>query len=403
MAEKSKKHAWQFRARFRRNAFGWQSQPAMKRVKEAVAEIKKVAKTDPLLAAEGAVLFIERVAPALERVDGSSGAMGSTVNGALATLSDIIAAAPADDKTRDQWLERLWEAYQEDEMPWVESLADHWGAMCANQKLAAEWADRLMPLVKLVWGPEKGAYFKGTSCCLNALLAAERYEELMELLEICPYKMWHYRQYGVKALAALGRKAEALRYAEASRDGYSPVLVDRACEELLLSSGLVEEAYQRYGLEANRAGTYLAWFRAVAKKYPHRSPEQILADLVEANPGDEGKWFAAAKDAKLFDQAIALAQSAPCAPQTLTRAARDFAEKRPDFALEAGLAALTWLAAGYGYEVTGEDVSLAYSYTMEAAGKAGRVQEVEERIRAILAREARGGLVQRFLGHKFPS
>ncbi|MCA9797182.1 MAG: hypothetical protein KC910_35475, partial [Candidatus Eremiobacteraeota bacterium] len=103
MAEKSKKHAWQFRARFRRNAFGWQSQPAMKRVKEAVAEIKKVAKTDPLLAAEGAVLFIERVAPALERVDGSSGAMGSTVNGALATLSEIIAAAPADDKTRDQW------------------------------------------------------------------------------------------------------------------------------------------------------------------------------------------------------------------------------------------------------------------------------------------------------------
>jgi hypothetical protein len=29
--------------------------------------------------------------------------------------------------------------------------------------------------------------------------------------------MWHYCQRGVKALAAMGRKAEAIRYAEASR------------------------------------------------------------------------------------------------------------------------------------------------------------------------------------------
>lgn len=30
-------HRWEFRARFRRQAFGWRSQPAIKRVKEAVA------------------------------------------------------------------------------------------------------------------------------------------------------------------------------------------------------------------------------------------------------------------------------------------------------------------------------------------------------------------------------
>ena len=36
---KAERHKWVFRARFRRNAFGWKSQPAIKRIKEAVSEI----------------------------------------------------------------------------------------------------------------------------------------------------------------------------------------------------------------------------------------------------------------------------------------------------------------------------------------------------------------------------
>ena len=52
----------------------------------------------------------------------------------------------------------------------------------------------------------------------------------------------------------------------------------------------------------NRAATYLGWFRAVATKYPGKSVPAVLADLVRHTPGDEGKWFAAAKDAKLFDE-----------------------------------------------------------------------------------------------------
>jgi len=121
-----------------------------------------------------------------------------------------------------------------------------------------------------------------------------------------PYKMLRDRQYGVKALAAMGRKAEAIRYAEEGRGlNDSPVAIARACEEVLLSSGFADEAYERYGLVANRAGTYLAWFRAVAKKYPHKAKAEVLADLVEHTPGEEGKWFAAAKSAKLFDEAKA--------------------------------------------------------------------------------------------------
>jgi hypothetical protein len=127
---------------------------------------------------------------------------------------------------------------------------------------------------------------------------AERFDELFELLRVDT--IWPYKQWAVRALAASGKKAEALRYAESCRSPCaSDHQIDSICEEILLSSGLLDEAYARYGVRANQAGTYLATYRAVSKKYPHKSPGEILADLVNSTPGDEGKWFAAAKDAGL--------------------------------------------------------------------------------------------------------
>ena len=210
-AASAQTHKWEFKARFRRNAFGWKSQPAITRVKQAVAEIKKVAKKEPLLAAEGAVAFLERVSPALEHVDSSSGAIGTAVNNAIAELVPIIANAPAEAKTRDAWLERLFDAYQDDGIPYIEWLGDHWGTLCAAREVASAWADQLIDGVKLAWSPDPSlrGFFKGTTNCLSALVAAERYDDVLTLLELAPYKMWHYRQYGVKALAAKGKKAEA--------------------------------------------------------------------------------------------------------------------------------------------------------------------------------------------------
>ena len=69
-------HKWEFKARFHRNAFGWKSEPAITRIRQAVMEIKKAAKQEPVLAAEGAIAFLERVSAALAQVDGSSGANG---------------------------------------------------------------------------------------------------------------------------------------------------------------------------------------------------------------------------------------------------------------------------------------------------------------------------------------
>lgn len=115
-------HKWAFAPRFRRHAFGWRSQPALQRVRQAVAEIQKVAKKDPTLAAVGAVLFLEGLSGALEQVDSSSGAIGTAVNHAIETCARIITEAPVDDETRDRWLERLWEAHQNDQIPYIERL-----------------------------------------------------------------------------------------------------------------------------------------------------------------------------------------------------------------------------------------------------------------------------------------
>ena len=122
------------------------------------------------------------------------------------------------------------------------------------------------------------------------------------------------------------------------------------------------------------------------KKYPHKQPTEVLRDLIASTPGSEGKWFAAAKDAGLFDVALELAAAYPTDPRTLTRAARDYAEERPEFAIAAGLAALRWLSLGYGYEITASDVQDAYSRVMHAVARAGvDAQQVKTHIRALVA------------------
>ncbi len=395
------KHKWTFRPRFRRNAFGWRTQPAAKRVREAVSEIKKVARKDPVLAADGAVLFLQKVSPALAHVDSSSGAIGNAVSRAIEALVPIIVGAPAEAPVRDAWLERLWQAHADDRIPYIERLADHWGDLCASKETASAWADRLLETTRQVLRPrEVGAHFHGTVACLSALHAAERYDEILEVLEAEDF--WHYKQWAVKALAAQGRRAEAIRCAESCRGPWaSDVQIDQMCEEILLASGFADEAYERYGLTANRAGTYLAWFRKVAKKYPKKSAGDILTDLVARTPGEDGKWFAAAKDARLFDRALELAGRTPCDPKTLTRAARDFAEKQPAFAVGAGLLALHWLVEGYGYDITGADVRAAYDHTLAAAHHHGSTEATREHIRSLVATETFGErFVTRILGRE---
>lgn len=176
-------YRWEFKARFRRRAFGWRSQPAVQRIKEAVSEIKRVARRDPVLAGEGAVVLLERLSPALEHVDSSSGAIGTAVNNAISALVPLIAAAPADAKTRVGWLERLWAAHDADRIPYIETLADYWGELCGSKEVASTWADDLIGITRMARSsdPNLRGHFHGTAACLSALYRAERYGEILDV------------------------------------------------------------------------------------------------------------------------------------------------------------------------------------------------------------------------------
>ena len=68
--------------------------PAITRLQDALSEIRQVARLEPIPAAEGAIALLERISPALEHVDSSSGAIGSAVNRTIGELVPVIAGAP---------------------------------------------------------------------------------------------------------------------------------------------------------------------------------------------------------------------------------------------------------------------------------------------------------------------
>ena len=395
---------WAFQARFRRNAFGWKSEPALTRVKEAVTEIKAAARKDKRLGAEGAVLFLERVAPALEQVDGSSGAIGTAVRKAVATLAGLIAAAEVEDIVRNLWLERLMTAYLEDGRPWIEALGEHWDTLCVTPSLASQWADRLQEATLWAWtGPkDEFRYAKEGAPCLAALFKAGRHAELLDLLALRSFKHWSEQQWGVKALLAMGQTDDAFRFVQAciGRDGAYPEQA-QVCEDILLARGRIEEAYRDWAYLAHRAGTHLATFRAIQKRYPGKPPAELLADLVARSRGEEGKWFAAAKDAGLLQEAADLAQRTPCDPRTLTRAARDHVFTHPAFAVQCGLAAIHWLTEGYGFDITSVEVWEAYRRTLEAGNNLGQGEATKAAVKRIVGMDRTGmGFVTRILARE---
>lgn len=83
-------HRWTFPARFRRGASGRKSALPIQRLKEVVAEIRQVARKEPVVAADGAVPLLGKLSPALER---------------------------------------LRDALQNDQMPYIERPGERWGEL----------------------------------------------------------------------------------------------------------------------------------------------------------------------------------------------------------------------------------------------------------------------------------
>src|SRR5205085_4186668 len=125
---------------------------------------------------------------------------------AIVALVPIIGGAPAEPEMREGWLERLWAAHEGDQIPYIESLGDYWGELCASKAVASAWADRLVGITTMALSPDPSlhGYFHGTSACLSCLYYAERYEEILDLVR--GNVIWAYKRWAVKALAAMGHK-----------------------------------------------------------------------------------------------------------------------------------------------------------------------------------------------------
>ena len=383
-------HPWDFRARFRRTAYGWKgSKLAIERIHEALTEIRTVARHDPATAAEGAVLFLEKLSPALNQIDSSSGALGNATYAAVQELVPIISNAPVDTATRKKWLDRLFEAIQEDDPPYIEHLGDHWGELCATPELASVWADQLLPTQRSVLRERKRgtyAFFSGTTLCYSALFKAGRHDELLELLAMDPRPIWQYLVWGARVLAQRGQVDDAIAYVR-ERAGSTTSLetIARFAEAELLKAGRRAEAFDQFALLTNQANSHLSTFRALAKKYPELAPDKLLEHLIASTPGEPGKWFATAKTLKMFDRATQLAWASPCDPKTLTRAARDNLVKQPAFAMQCALAALHWMSMGHGYELTGFDAHEAHRLAIQAAASAEQSAQAQAAIEQVLA------------------
>src|SRR5262249_55854792 len=95
----------------------------------------KVLRTDPVAAGDGVVSLMERIWPAFQDIDTSSGALGGAVYRAQQELLPIAIEAPADRKTRDKWLDRLRQAIEDDGVDYLSLVQDRWGELCSSREV----------------------------------------------------------------------------------------------------------------------------------------------------------------------------------------------------------------------------------------------------------------------------
>jgi hypothetical protein len=387
---------WQFKTKFRANAYGWRaSSLAVGRLKEAAAEIKSVAKSDPVGAGDGVVSLMERIWPAFQGIDTSSGALGAAVFRTVNELIPILTVESADHATRSKWLERLFEAVQNDGVEYLAPLEDRWGEIAQYSDLIDEYADRMIGMVRRAWAEHQTfQHVIGTSICLSCLLEGGRYDELQELLATRRMKFWSWHRFGAEALVRQGLWEAAIAFAEAARSvtnpGFSDTSIDQFCEKLLVEHGRSDEAYRRYGLRAAGGATNLSVYRSLVRTYAERDHRRMLLDLIETR-GDKGKWFAAAKDSGFFDIAVECAATHGADPSTLVRAARDFCGKEPKFTATVALLALSSLVAGGGYDPSVSEVDDAVKHLLSASRQIGSVEWALRELGKLAERQCAAG------------
>lgn len=386
---------WAFRSGMRRGRFGWRgSANAVQRLKAATAEIKAVAKSDPVRAGEGVVVLAERIWPAFEMIDTSSGALGSAVNKTLATLISVLIAAPADESTRARWLVRLIDAIQDDGVDYLGPIGDRFGEIAVYPSLVNHWADETVEHVRTAWSAEGFAHAALAPVCLSCLLEARRYDELTDLLALRRPRLWDDQRFAAEALLRQDRPEDALRFAEEllseDRRSAGDHRIARFCENVLRRLGRDEEAYHRFALPRAAGTTYLATWRALTGRYPQRSGRDVLLDLI-ATHGRKGKWFAAARAAGCLELARECAADGAAEPKTLLRAVRDLVEDEPRFAADIATVALRHVLDGRGYETGPDDAVAAVRHLLAAARTLGEEARALAAVEALIERAQPGG------------
>ncbi|KMQ49889.1 ST7 protein [Chitinispirillum alkaliphilum] len=383
-----------FTRQLRAGAYGWKSSAlAASRIAAAVKEIKGVAKKDPSSAAMGVTIFLEKCWRAIEHIDSSSGKIGIAVSKAIAQLALVFGNAPL--SQRESLLKRIWSIYEDEDIGYYDVLGDYWPQLCNNKELASLWADKLLPVVtNVLSGSTAITYFKGTSVCLSCLLYSERYEEIIRLID--PKKvLFSYLRYRSLALVKIDKVDVAVReldemdQSESRYYGWGQIA--RLGEEILLESGRAEEAYRRYAIGANMQLTGVATFNALRKKYPEIDPGRIIQDLIDTEPGNERKFFAAARKAGRTDLAQKIAEQAGVEPKTLVTACKEETARSPKLAFFYGMTALRNYAQGMGYDVFSEDIRKACRIAETAARAAGCEEEFRDQLADLIVNDKSPG------------
>lgn len=333
----------------------------------------------PELAAEGATRLIERLVPAIENVDSSSGALGAAVRKALHELVAVVVRGSGGPQHADR-VERIYQAHTDEGMGYYDELGELWGALCASPEVASTWADRLVPPTREAFSSKEYQFFQGSTAALSSLVAAGRYQETLDLLALQRLQppLWFWRKFGVQALQAMGRPEEALAMAENACRNDHPLEIGLACEEMLLALGREEEAYRKYGLTLERSNNYKSTFKAICKRYPGRKPASILQDLVGRSPERLAPWFTAAMDQKDYALAMDCARQGPVNPATMQRAVPKLP---PEEACELALLTVRSYVQGFGFEVDFLDFQDAVLQAQERARAVGREAETEALLR----------------------
>ena len=370
---------------------------AVTRLREAVAEIRTVAATQPLVAGEGIIELYERLVRATRHDDSCARRVSMAIADTVQALCPVLRTAPADAATRGRWVERLVLAIRDDEAACLLPVEERWPDLVGDMPLLESWLNRLLPDVRTALKRQDPTGAVGAVLCLSSLLALARYRALKSLLDLLRQPCWSYHRYWAEALLQQEKPADALAWVEAMFARHPDPRQQRWCEDLLIALGREEEGYQRYGIVNRHETTYLARYRALVKTYPTRERRQLLRELMERAGAPRSVWFATARQAGFLDMALDCAHAGAVDPRTLSRAAHATVNTHPAFAVPIALLAVAAYLRGEAMRIQQQEIDQAVDTVIYAATTLGSVEATHRQLQALHDRPGNVRVIQQML------